>query len=154
MPAVYNVNIERSIFKYATAAIVGPTDSFINANTVRIRDNYFDGGFNGAPIVVLGEGWTIEGNTFEASNTGVGSGSKNCQMVSTVNASSSTDTIRGLVIDGNLIADTTVGHGVCFDFSGSTKSVNGVNIFGNVIGSGPLLGGIPDEWIWMEYFWK
>lgn len=130
---VYDINFEKDIFQNAQTAILGPSDNYTNANSIRIRDSNFQGGFAGAPIQVSGQSWSVEGNTVEPYNNHyVASGSLACGFVSIVTPAGGAGNFAadGLFIAKNTVEDATAGNGICVDLA-QVGNDRGTTIIGN-----------------------
>lgn len=143
MDLVYDINIERNTFLNAVTYIRGSSVSVVNANAVKIRDNLFLQSTSGTSQIRLGgQGWVIEGNSFEP-------------CTASVACSISIDPVgqRGLQFTGNWMGDATSGlwinltggallggafHGNEIQGTGSTDCISlgaaeGVSIMGNML---------------------
>ena len=137
MNLVYDISFVRNVWTNAQVAIKGPTASISNANSIFIGDkNLFSGGFHYAPIAVMGQMWTISGNTFEPLDNNV-SGGRTCGgiTINTPAGGANTAAVDGLLIQGNTFEDA-IYVGNCIDLE-QIGDVSGVEIAGNeFIGGG------------------
>lgn len=106
-------------------AIVGAATAGQNIRTTLIN-NWFSES-DTCPIIEGGEGWVIQGNSFEPRHSGIGQ------------AFSNTNPCKGMVWSGNWFGDVTVGSGTVWV---DATSVEGLVFTGNQIAGLGTIGGV------------